>query len=179
MRDQHVTNDLDDEAVVDYKEWNRTLRLADWRVFALLMVLVAILAGSFLPFFGGASIFNLLILRVISIKFLVAVLFYVLWGAVLYQTISGHGFRRVSTNAFWFLGYIAGAYFVLILVSSSSYWGNGALSLGNSWGLVVAACGGSGFYIMILASLVMLFMGMCFNAQMEVAVQMSKIKGKK
>lgn len=171
-------DDQEDDIVVDYKEWTRTLRLADWRVFALLMVLIAILAGSFLPFWGGVSLFHLLIRKIFSIYFLVAVAFYVLWGAVLYQTISGYGFQRVRTNAFGFLGYIAGAYLILTLASMLEMLLKEHYSFESAWENIVRLSGGIGFFLMIIASLVLLFMGMCFNAQMEVAMQMKRVERK-
>lgn len=166
--------DIDDlklgevEKVVNYSKWKRTTRLADWRILAVLMVLVGILASSFFPFYQrGYTIWYVIIASGrLTWNCIYDFLFLILWIVSLIWIISDRGFRSVKTSGILFMSYPVLGF----LIDSIKAMGrNDKFSFKVLWFRAVQdyTNPATGFRMMFLLGLVLLFMGLCFGAQNE------------
>lgn len=178
MRYQYVDKDDDDDEIVNYKKWTRIERLADWRIFAVLMILIASLVGSGLPQWYGVSIVMLLFISKIgSVGFIVAILFYVFWGIALYTAISGRGFRCVTISGICFMCYQIVPLFIRFVYMWLAEWLHSKKTLSYVWEETFSRIRiGFGFHVIFIAGMVLLFMGICFGAQQKVAEKKRRIE---
>ncbi|MBR6019454.1 MAG: hypothetical protein IK055_04460 [Lachnospiraceae bacterium] len=177
MRNQNDYDDNDDDEVIDYAKWNRKTRLADWRIFAVLMMFIGIFAASMFTGKEGASLFSALFGKIVSVQFVLALAFYTIWGINLFKVINCRGFRCVTTSGIWFMGYPIVLILLSRIVVTFEVWLHSRKTIKAAWAEVRSSVNlGRGLSIIIIIGLILLFMGICFSAQQEVAEKKKRIE---
>lgn len=177
MRNQYDLGDNEDDEVVDYAKWIRKTRLADWRIFAVLMLFVAIFAASMYRGETGLSLFSGLSDKIVSWGFVLSIVFYAIWGINLYKVISRRGFQCVTISGIWFMGYPIVMILVTRIIMTIGLWLYSKQTMAHAWDKARTSLkmGGSLSFI-FLSGLILLFMGICFSAQQEVAEQKRRVE---
>ena len=142
------------------------------------MVLVVVLAISRVPFWTWSSILR--VLRessFFSVMFFWSLAFYVIWGVTLYKAINGRGFRFATISGIWFMCYSVGSRVVFIVYAFIAAWMSPKVTSKRAWEKAKETFApGKGYYYILLLGLVLLFMGLCFSAQQEVAEKKKRVE---
>ena len=165
------------EKVVNYAKWKRATRLADWRILAVLMVLVGILASSFFPsYLNGNSIWKVIFFSErLTWSFFYALVFVILWCVSLFWIIADRGFKSVKASGIFFMSYHVFGFLVnsIVILVELSRRSKDPVPWRTTFKYLEP---GTGFRMMFLLGLVLLFMGLCFAAQRELEKMNVKTK---